>query len=223
MKWVDEHLYLQVKKDIQALKKPSKTKDVRNLAKKYKKIMLEIKIDRALVILEELIKSKLWAEKIFSFQIAYDLRVQYHEKVFDVFERWVLNYIEDWWDTDDFMTHAFGSFLIEYPQFYSNIKKWTKGKHFAIRRSSAVVLILPIKKKQYAHFNLFEICDALLNDPHDLVKKGYGWLLKVASTNGFREEVIQYVIKHVDKMPRVSFRYAIENLDIKTKQRLMKL
>lgn len=56
------------------------------------------------------------------------------------------------------------------------------------------------------------ISDALMNDSHYLVLKGYGWMLKVLS-EAEPEKVYEYLIKNRNCMPRVAFRYALEKLD----------
>ena len=57
----------------------------------------------------------------------------------------------------------------------------------------------------------FEIADKLLVDKDDLVQKGYGWMLKVASQS-HQEKVFDYVIKNKKIIPRTALRYAIEKM-----------
>ena len=57
--------------------------------------------------------------------------------------------------------------------------------------------------------DIFEISDLLLTDKDDLVRKGYGWMLKEASKSHL-QEVFDYVMKNKKEMPRTSLRYAIE-------------
>jgi len=54
-----------------------------------------------------------------------------------------------------------------------------------------------------------------------MVRKGYGWLLKVCS-NKHQEEVFDFVMKRKDIMPRTSLRYAIEKMPAQLKVRAMK-
>ena len=48
-------------------------------------------------------------------------------------------------------------------------------------------------------------------DKEDLVRKGYGWMLKVAA-DVYQKDVFNYVMKHKKRMPRTSLRYAIEKM-----------
>ena len=59
--------------------------------------------------------------------------------------------------------------------------------------------------------HVFQVADALLTDPDDLVQRGYGWMLKVNSKI-FEDEVYSYVIRNRETMPRTALRYAIEKM-----------
>jgi len=67
---------------------------------------------------------------------------------------------------------------------------------------------------------VFEISDILLLDSEDMVQKGYGWLLKVASNN-HQKEVFNYVMKNKSVMPRTALRYAIEKMPKDLKKNAM--
>ncbi|MDD4614505.1 MAG: DNA alkylation repair protein, partial [Caldisericia bacterium] len=60
-----------------------------------------------------------------------------------------------------------------------------------------------------------------LLDTDDMVQKGYGWLLKVASQT-HETEVFEYVIKYKSTMPRTALRYAIEKMPPERKQEAMR-
>ena len=71
-------------------------------------------------------------------------------------------------------------------------------------------MILPARRGKFLT-DSFEIADSLLQDKDDLVQKGYGWMLKEASRL-HQQEVLDYVIKHKNVMPRTALRYAIEKM-----------
>lgn len=97
---------------------------------------------------------------------------------------------------------------------------WTKSNDFWVRRASGVILILSIKNEVIETSKVFKISDLLMNDDHDLVRKGYGWMLKALSTKN-QQIVFDYLMKHKTDMPRVSFRYALEKMDKELKKVLM--
>jgi 3-methyladenine DNA glycosylase AlkD len=89
-----------------------------------------------------------------------------------------------------------------------------------MRRAAAVVLIPSIKRGKYAETKPLRTADLLMQDEHDLVRKGYGWMLKVLSVKE-PELVIDYLTKHKAVMPRVAFRYALEKLSEDQRRVLM--
>ena len=50
-----------------------------------------------------------------------------------------------------------------------------------MRRAAAVALIPSIRRGNYDQTNPIKIADLLMLDKHDLVLKGYGWMLKELS------------------------------------------
>ena len=61
----------------------------------------------------------------------------------------------------------------------------------------------------------------LLHDEDDLVRKGYGWMLKEAS-RAWPNEVLEFVLQRRAKMPRIALRYAIELLPPDWRKRAMR-
>lgn len=51
-----------------------------------------------------------------------------------------------------------------------------------------------------------------MSDEHDLVQKGYGWMLKSLSQVDM-ETVTNYLIDNHTQMPRTAYRYALEKYD----------
>lgn len=199
-----------------------KTNLYRAIAKAYKHEIRKLEIDRIYHICELLLDVGKTPETIIAYQIIFDQKDKYDDKTFDVFEQWMFKYINDWWDCDDFMTHAFKHVLLKYPENIYKIKAWVFHERFAVRRSAAVILIMPAKKKQIDASIIFEICDLLISDDHYLVQKGYGWLLKEASVK-YHDQVIDYLKRHVADMTRTAFRYALEKLPLEEKEKMMRL
>jgi 3-methyladenine DNA glycosylase AlkD len=197
-----------------------KTKDYRAIAKSYKKEISHLDITDIYHLCESLLDIKKFAYTTIAYQIIFDSKNKFNEETFDVFQTWLYKYIDDWWDCDDFMTHAFQYVLMRYPENLYKIKSWVNHERFAVRRSAAVILIRPIQKGLLAEKIMFDICDLLLNDPHYLVQKGYGWLLKESSKH-YLNSLIFYLETHVSQMSRTAFRYALEKLPINEKNRLM--
>ena len=170
------------------------TGDVRKLSSKLFSQIEDKSIENVFILCEELLNEHSWALGVIAFDFAYRMKNHYNESTYDIFYRWLKDYVRGWGDCDDF---------------------W-------IRRASAVILIPSIMKNDYEGMEPFTISDRLMSDSHDLVLKGYGWMLKALSQIN-PSCVKEYLIKNVKKMPRVAYRYALEKFDKETRNQLMQM
>ena len=198
-----------------------KTIDIRRLSAKLFRSLDNKDIDNVLFICKEFLDEHNWAMGVIAFDWAFKVKGQYNDKTYDIFYSWLEKYVRGWGDCDDFCTHAFGELLMQNKQLFSHVLEWTKHSDFWIRRASAVILIPMILKENYDNINPLQICDALIMDEHDLVRKGYGWMLKSLSTKEI-DKVYFYLSQHKSTMPRVAFRYALEKMDKDKRDKLMK-
>lgn len=136
-----------------------------------------------------------------------------------IFENWIEKYIDNWAKCDTFCNHTVGDFIQKYPEKINRLKAWAKSKNRWIKRASAVTLIIPARKGLFLK-DIFEIADTLLLDKDDMVQKGYGWMLKSAS-QAHQAEVLQFVMKRKDTMPRTALRYAIEKMPPELRKKAM--
>ncbi|NIM91486.1 MAG: DNA alkylation repair protein [Candidatus Aminicenantes bacterium] len=159
---------------------------------------------------EKLLESGYLEELGVAFDWAFRIRKGFEKKDFSLLESWLKKYVTNWGACDSFCIRALGYFIYKFPEYFSEVKKWAVSKNRWVRRASAVVLIYSIRKKKPLT-PVFEIADILLLDEDDMVQKGYGWMLKVASDQE-PKRVFDYVMKHKKIMPRTALRYAIEKL-----------
>lgn len=137
-----------------------------------------------------------------------------------IFKGWIERYIDNWAKCDGFCNHTIGDLLQKYPDCVVEVKSWAKSENRWLKRASAVSLILPAKRGDFL-MDAFEISDMLLQDPDDMVQKGYGWLLKEESRK-HQKEVFAYVLRNRYVMPRTALRYAIELMPKALKAEAMK-
>ncbi len=169
---------------------------------------------------EELWKSNYTEETYIAGNWVYYMNERYEPADFEIFERWVNTYVNNWASCDTLCNHAIGTFIEMYPQYIEQLKGWAKSKNRWVRRAAAVTLIIPARKGLFLE-DIIDIADTLLLDKDDLVQKGYGWMLKAAS-EAYQKQVFDYVISKKAVMPRTALRYAIEKMPQELKAVAMK-
>jgi len=177
-------------------------------------------------ICEELWKSKYLEEAVVACMFSEALHKKYEPADFQVFERWVKKYVNNWADCDTLCNHTVGTFVMMYPEYVSELKNWAKSSERWVKRAAAVSLIVPARKGLFLK-DIFEIADILLLDKDDMVQKGYGWMLKAASdsykkSDTYQKEVFDYVMSRKAVMPRTALRYAIEKMPLESRIEVMK-
>jgi 3-methyladenine DNA glycosylase AlkD len=192
-----------------------KTATVGRIAKEHYKAIEDKGKLNILRLCDELWKSGIMEESFIACNWSHYIHKQYEPSDFEVFEKWVKNYINNWASCDTFCNHTVGDFVVMYPAYLSGLKKWAKSENRWMKRASAVSLILPARSGKFLK-EIFEIADILHSDKDDMVQKGYGWMLKSAS-QAHQEEVFKYVIRKKATMPRTSLRYAIEKMPAELK------
>jgi len=197
-----------------------RTSIVRKIASKYYKEIKALGIDAILELCEELLETGMSEHRTIGFQWSFRCRRQYQPEHFAIFQRWLKTYVGSWGGCDDLCTHTLGEFILQYPDFVSEVKEWSHSKNRWLRRASAVTFIYGARRGNHLD-HIFEVADSLLADPDDLVQKGYGWMLKVASNN-YRHEVFEYVMRNKRVMPRTALRYAVEKMPDELKKEAMK-
>jgi len=184
----------------------------KNLADKDKKSVFSL--------CEMLWRGNILEESFIACSWAYNMRKYFVEEDFYIFESWIESYVTNWASCDTFCNHTMGEIIDMYPHLTENLMGWCKSENRWKRRAAAVSLIVPAREGRFMD-EVFQIADLLLLDEDDMVRKGYGWLLKVCS-NKHQEEVFDFVMKRKDIMPRTSLRYAIEKMPAQLKVRAMK-
>ncbi|MGE5406326.1 MAG: DNA alkylation repair protein [Methanosarcina sp.] len=175
---------------------------------------------RIFALCEDLFSTGIMEEGFVACNWSYKVNSQYEPSDFRIFEGWVKRYVNNWAVCDTLCNHTVGTLVEMYPELTASLKEWATSENRWVKRASAVTLIVPAKKGKFLD-EVFEIADTLLTDRDDMVQKGYGWMLKVAS-QAHLDEVYDYVMKNRNKMPRTALRYAIEKMPHEMKREAMR-
>ncbi len=196
-----------------------KSAKTEQISKEYYKNITDKSKDNIFSLCEELWKSGFIEEAGVACMWSYNVRKQYEPADFITFERWVNKYVSNWAACDTLCSHTVGTFIEMYPSYLKELKRWAKSVNRWVKRASAVTLIVPARKGLFLA-DIFEIADILHSDTDDMVQKGYGWMLKVAS-QAHQKEVFDYIMRKKKTMPRTSLRYAIEKMPPELKAKAM--
>ncbi len=138
------------------------------------------------------------------------------ERVYLVYLRnrcWVNN-----WDLVDSSAHLIvGPWLEERDR--AILGEWARSRSLWERRIAVVATFHFIRKGDFA--DILKLAGLLLNDPHDLIHKAVGWMLREVGKRD-RATLGKFLADHAGKMPRTMLRYAIEKFPELERQRYLR-
>jgi 3-methyladenine DNA glycosylase AlkD len=120
------------------------------------------------------------------------------------------------WDLIDVNAPIIGEYLIDSEDPLKVLTKFAKSRNLWERR---VAIIFTFSFIRVGQLDLtIAIAKLLLNDEHDLIHKGVGWMLREA---GKRDVMLlrKFLAEHSHEMPRTMLRYAIEKLPEKERKK----
>lgn len=66
------------------------------------------------------------------------------------------------------------------------------------------------------------IAERLQSDPHDLIQKANGWMLREVGKRIDQQILVDFIKQHYDTMPRTTLRYAIEHFSPETRKQYLR-
>ncbi len=189
-----------------------KVPDLRKLSRKYKHLDFKD--------LNLLIKSKKHEER----QIAlFILTLQYQKadrtlqtKIYNYYLK-NLKYINNWDLVDGSTPHIVGHYLKNKDK--EILYTWAQTNHLWKKRMAIMATFDFIRNHQFA--DTLKIAQILLNDPHDLIHKAVGWMLREVG-NRHETTLHKFLKHHYQQMPRTMLRYAIEKIKEDQRQDYLK-
>ncbi len=196
-----------------------KSAEVGRISREHFKTITDKSKKNIFKLCEELWQSGMMEESFIACNWSYNARKDFELSDFTTFENWINDYVNNWASCDTFCNHTVGTLVEMHPQLLSGLKNWATSENRWLKRASAVSLIVPARKGKFLE-DIFEIAGILHPDKDDMVQKGYGWMLKVAS-QAHRDEVFSYVMSKRATMPRTALRYAIEKMPAEMSKKAM--
>ncbi|MEK7833754.1 MAG: DNA alkylation repair protein, partial [Acidobacteriota bacterium] len=129
------------------------------------------------------------------------------------------NHSANWATTDGLCSVIVSPLVKKHPELIEQLKLWTRDKNLWVRRVSAVPLTGLARRGLHLD-DAYEIAEALLDYPEDLIHKATGWLLRDAGRTD-EQRLEKFLLKHGARIPRTALRYAIEKFPSAKRQQLL--
>ncbi|MHB8831008.1 MAG: DNA alkylation repair protein [Patescibacteria group bacterium] len=175
--------------------------DQRKIAKGYKEL--------ALSDIQKLLKSKIHEERFVALVLLV-ARYQSGDESLkkEVFERYLSmsKWINNWDLVDTSAPQIIGDYCWR-TKDRQTLRKLIKSSDLWERRIGVLASFTFIRQGDVKL--TLEIAEKLLKDPHDLIHKSVGWMLREAEPRS-PQEVRKFLDQHAARMPRTMLRYAIE-------------
>lgn len=183
-----------------------KSEQIKNIAKKYKKISLDK--------IQILLNSKIHEERVCALRIL----VHQYEKTKNkkgIFNFYLKNSkkINNWDLVDLSAPNIVGDYLLDKNK--KILYKFANSKNLWQKRISIISTFTFIRNNKFE--DTLKISKILLKDEHDLIHKAIGWMLREV---GKRDKKIlkKFLKENYNKIPRTTLRYAIEKFDEKERK-----
>lgn len=137
-----------------------------------------------------------------------------------VFKRWLAGgHASNWATTDSICGYLITPLLTRHPDLVPEVASWAGHGNLWVRRAAAVSLV-KTASRGLSLDTAYAVVTTLQADPHDLIHKAVGWLLREAGKTD-RPRLERYLLAQGARVPRTTLRYAIEHFPASDRQRLL--
>lgn len=174
-------------------------------------------IDDAMRLADGLMRDPYLETKSVGIEIVARFRRQFTPRLLPRWKRWFAQDLSANWATTDAICGALtGPLLAAHPEVLPEMRAWARHRNLWVRRASIVSLIVPMRKGLALDL-AYENARVLHADPHDLIQKAVGWVLREAGKRD-AARLERYLRSNGPSMPRTTVRYAIERFspDVRT-------
>lgn len=183
----------------------------RQIAKKYGSLGLKE--------IEQLLHSKIHEERLITLFVLVEQFEREKDKRKEIFDFYLENtpYINNWDLVDLSAAKIVGAYLFDKPK--DILFELAKSKNIWERRISVVSTYYFIKKGKLDE--TLKIARILITDPHDLIHKAVGWMLREVGKSS-PESLKEFLNENSKTMPRTMLRYAIERFSESLRKEYLK-
>lgn len=138
-----------------------------------------------------------------------------------IFEFYIqhLQYINNWDLVDTSCRDIVGGYLLQQPKVQRKLlAQWARSNDVWQKRIAIISTSAFINQQQFD--DTLKLAKILLKDPHDLIHKATGWMLREIGKQD-RSRLDQFLTQHHTAMPRTMLRYAIEKHPEKLRQQYL--
>jgi len=198
--------------------------EIRKIVKKFTKEFNDLSFKQKIDLSKQFYNSNYIAQTIFGLKLLELSIPSINPQNFNILEE-IVSSLKDWGPTDSFSLEIIQPLLRKYPnETKVLLKKWNESDHVWTKRVSIVTFTRKIGSEG-AHVDfLLELCNHLISDNEDLVRKAIGWALKDNMVGNNKEKVLSYV-KKLRKMGVSSTitLYAVRKLKGKEREEVLKI
>lgn len=174
----------------------------------------------ALSFCDLLIREKHLEAKMIGIEVLARFKRDFTPDLLKTIKLWLLeNHSANWATTDGLCSVVVAPLVKKHPELIKQFRLWTRDKNLWVRRVSAVALTGFARRGQYLD-DTYEIAEALLGYPEDLIHKATGWLLRDAGRTD-EQRLEKFLLQHGPRIPRTALRYAIEKFPLAKRQQLL--
>ncbi len=224
-----------LRKDLKKLANPKKAKRLAGFFKTgegeygYGDMFLGITVPQSRVVaqkfkdlpedeIKQLFQSKIHEERLIAvLLLVHNFQIGDDKKKKEIFEFYLKHtkYINNWDLVDLSAGYIVGGYLTNNDK--GILLKLAKSESVWERRIAIISTFYFIRlEKEYGW--TFKIAEILIDDPHDLIHKAVGWMLREVGKNISQKKEEKFLKKHYKQMPRTMLRYAIERFPSKLRR-----
>jgi 3-methyladenine DNA glycosylase AlkD len=179
-------------------------------------------IEDAMVFAGILLPDRVLEVKAIGIEVVARYRRSFTPRLLRDWKRWLeRDWAANWATTDAICGLLIGPLVAAHPELVPRVTHWAGHRNLWVRRAAAVGLLPSMR----AHGRLdaaYAVARRLHGDPHDLIQKAAGWLLREAGKiDPVRLE--RYLRAKGRSIPRTTIRYAIERMSAAKRREILEL